>query len=96
MAAADICFNNGAGNRNDWFFGWVAQYQLSEKWTLGGEIFHSTPQTVAQGASTGFSLGGYLPDRPATVSCCSRPAGDCRTPHRRIASPRTSAACYSF
>jgi hypothetical protein len=52
-------FNNGSGNRNDWFFGWVAQYQLSEKWTLGGEIFHSTPQTVAQGASTGSSLGGY-------------------------------------
>ena len=51
--------NNGTGNRNDWFFGWVALYQLSEKWMLGGEIFHSTPQTVAQGASTGFTLGGY-------------------------------------
>jgi hypothetical protein len=50
--------NNGAGNRNDWFFGWVVLYQFSEQWTLGGEIFHSTPQTVAQGASTGFTLGG--------------------------------------
>ena len=50
--------NNGTGNRNDWYFGWVVLYQVSATWTLGGEIFHSTPQTVAQGASTGFTLGG--------------------------------------
>jgi len=56
--------NNGAGNRNYWFFGWQAQYQLSGHWILGGEIFHSTAQTAAQSASTGFSLGGfYVVDR---------------------------------
>lgn len=49
--------NNGVGNRNDWFFGWVAQYQLSEQWSLGGEIFHSTPPIVTQGSSTGITLG---------------------------------------
>jgi len=52
-------FNNGAGNRNYWFFGWEAQYQFSDRWTLGGEVFHSTAQTDTQPASTGFSLGGF-------------------------------------
>jgi hypothetical protein len=50
-------FNNGTGNRNDWFFGGVTLYQVSDAWLVGGEIFHSTPQTVAQGASTGFTIG---------------------------------------
>jgi hypothetical protein len=52
-------FNNGTDSRNYWFFGWQAQYQLSEHLTLGGEVFHSTEQTVGQGASTGFNLGGF-------------------------------------
>jgi len=56
--------NNGPGNRNYWFFGWQAQYQLSESWTLGGEVFHSTPQTAGQGASTGFSVGGFFQIHP--------------------------------
>jgi hypothetical protein len=35
----------------------VAQYQLSEQWSLGGEVFHSTPPIVMQGASTGVTFG---------------------------------------
>jgi hypothetical protein len=49
--------NNGIGNRNDWYFGVVAQYQLSPQWSLGGELFHSTPPIVTQGSSTGVTLG---------------------------------------
>jgi hypothetical protein len=49
--------NNGPGNRNDWYFGAVAQYQLSRQWALGGEPFHSTPPVVTQGSSTGVTLG---------------------------------------
>ena len=48
---------NGAGNRNDWYFGWVARYQLSEQWSLGGVVFHSTPPIVTQGSSTGVTFG---------------------------------------
>jgi hypothetical protein len=51
--------NNGADNRNYWFFGWVAQYQFSDAWILGAEIFHTTGQTTGQAPSTGFNVGGY-------------------------------------
>lgn len=51
-------FDNGKDNRDHWFFGWQAQYQLSDHVTLGGEIFHTTEQTVGLGASTGFNVGG--------------------------------------
>ena len=27
--------------------------------TLGGEVFHTTGQTVGQGASTGLNVGGF-------------------------------------
>ena len=51
--------NNGADNRNYWFVGWQAQYQVSEHVTLGAEIFHTTGQVADQGASTGFNVGGF-------------------------------------
>jgi hypothetical protein len=51
--------NNAPQGRNFWFFGWQAQYQLSNHVTLGGEIFHSTGQALGQAASTGFNVGGY-------------------------------------
>ena len=57
--------NNGANNRNYWFFGLQAQYKLSDYWVLGAELFHTTPQTINQRARTGFNAGGYyiLDDR---------------------------------
>jgi hypothetical protein len=55
--------NNGPNNRNYWFLGWQAQYQLSDRWILGAELFHTTEQVMEQQASTGFNLGGsYLLD----------------------------------
>lgn len=56
---AGYWLNNGHDARNYWFFGWQAQYQFSDNWVLGAEIFHSTPQAVGQQASTGFNVGGY-------------------------------------
>jgi hypothetical protein len=50
---------NGPDNRNYWFFGWQAQYQLSDHWTLGGEIFHAGAQAVGRSTSSGFDVGGY-------------------------------------
>ena len=53
--------NRGAGNRNYWFIGWEAEYRFSDRWLLGAEVFHATPQRTAQGSSTGFNAGGaYL------------------------------------
>lgn len=51
--------NNGEDNRNYWFFGWQAQYEFTDHLSLGGEVFHATAQTMGQGASTGFNVGGY-------------------------------------
>jgi hypothetical protein len=51
--------NNGSDNRNFWFLGWQAQYAFTSHWQLGIEIFHTSPQVVDQGSSTGFNVGGY-------------------------------------
>lgn len=52
--------NPGRGNKNYWFIGWVAQRDLSEKITLGGELFHTTPGTVGEESKTGFNVGGFF------------------------------------
>ena len=50
--------NRGADNRNYWFIGAVAAYQFAERWVLGTELFHTTPQTTSQRARIGFTAGG--------------------------------------
>ena len=46
------------GDKNYWFFGWLLQRKITEKLTLGGEIFHQTADTEAGVDSTGVNLGG--------------------------------------
>ena len=46
------------GDRNYWFAGWLLQRKVTEKLTLGGEVFHQTADTVGGVDSTGFNLGG--------------------------------------
>jgi hypothetical protein len=50
--------DDNLGDKNYWFFGWLLQRKVTEKLTLGGEIFHQTADTVAGVDSTGFNLGG--------------------------------------
>ncbi len=50
--------NPGTGNRNWWFTGIMLQRQISAKLYLGGEIFHTTAQTVGGSSATAFNLGG--------------------------------------
>lgn len=50
--------NNGPDWKNYWFFGWQAQYDFSDHWTLGGEVFYNTGQQPGQRSSTGFNIGG--------------------------------------
>ncbi len=47
------------GDKNYWFFGWLLQRKITDKLTLGGELFHQTADTVGGVHSTGFNLGGY-------------------------------------
>ena len=50
--------NPGAGNRNYWLLGWEAQKDLNEHWTLGGEVFYTTPATDGDRSHVNFNLGG--------------------------------------
>ncbi len=50
--------NPGYGNQNWWFSGVLLQRQLSPTLYLGGEVFHTTPDTVNGRSATAFSVGG--------------------------------------
>jgi len=52
--------NPGSGNKNYWFFGWVIQRDLSERVSLGAEVFHQTPRERGGDSSTGFNLGATV------------------------------------
>ncbi len=49
--------NPGDGNRNSWFFGWQGQRRLSEVFTLGAELFHSSADEVGGSGETRFNVG---------------------------------------
>ena len=54
------CFNPGYNNRNWQFIGWEAQYALTEKVTLGWEVFYKTAATADSKGYLGFNLGGFI------------------------------------
>lgn len=58
-ANAGYWVNNGFDNRNYWFVGGQVQYQFSDTWVLGAEVFYTSPQAVSMPSSTGFNVGGY-------------------------------------
>lgn len=47
----------GTGNKNSWFAGWQAQYQLTKSFAPGAEIYSRTAQVVNGQASTQLNLG---------------------------------------
>lgn len=49
--------NPGPGNKNYWFVGWQAQYQVTKPLAIGFELFHTTAQAVGQSNSNGFNVG---------------------------------------
>lgn len=46
------------GDKDYWFAGWLLQRKITEKLTLGGELFYQTADTVDGVNSAGFNLGG--------------------------------------
>lgn len=50
--------NTAPNATNHWFFGWQLQKDVSERLTLGGELYYSTEPTAGIGMSSGFNLGG--------------------------------------
>src|SRR5437764_8834182 len=45
------------GDQDFWFFGWALQRKVTEKWSVGGEIFHATADKIGGKDVTGFNLG---------------------------------------
>ncbi len=46
------------GDRDYWYTGWLLQRKITDKLTLGGEIFHQTADKMGGKDQTGFNLGG--------------------------------------
>lgn len=49
--------NPGPGNRNYWLTGWALTRKINDRLTLGGEIYHQTPDAVGQKSTTGVGAG---------------------------------------
>ena len=50
--------NPGAGNKNHWFAGAVLLRKMTEKLTVGVELFHQTSSGQGTPDSTGYNVGG--------------------------------------
>jgi hypothetical protein len=50
--------NPGPGNKNHWFAGWVLERKITDKFRLGVELFHETPDQIGGLQTTGFNVGG--------------------------------------
>jgi len=55
---AGYWFNPGPANRNWWFIGWEVQRKLTESFTLGAEVFHTTANTLGNSGQSSINLGG--------------------------------------
>lgn len=53
--------NPGAGNRNWNFSGLLVQYNFSNNFFLGAEIFHQSPSSNVSHDNTGLHFGGGIP-----------------------------------
>ncbi|MBV9965489.1 MAG: hypothetical protein JO008_07315 [Alphaproteobacteria bacterium] len=49
--------NPGAGNRNFWYFGWAVERPLTDKLSIGAELFYQTADTDQGKDQSGFSIG---------------------------------------
>jgi hypothetical protein len=52
--------NPGTDNKNWIFTGWEAQYDFSEKVTLGGELYYQTADATDSKSSMAFNIGGIV------------------------------------
>ncbi len=54
-----VVVNHAPGAKDAPFAGWLLQKQLSDRWTLGGEVFYQGAPTDDARFSTLFDAGGY-------------------------------------
>lgn len=68
--------NPGSGNKNWEFTGLLAQYNFSDAFFLGMELFHQTPASVGATGRTGLHFGGGIPLAQNTQILFSTDAGN--------------------
>lgn len=49
--------NDAPGQKNWWYAGFGATYQVDETWTVGGEVYYQSPNAVGVKDQVGFNLG---------------------------------------
>ncbi len=59
-AGGGFWYNPGVGQKNWGFAGWEAQYDFSEVFTLGGEVFYQTADSQDSASSCGCNVGGFI------------------------------------
>lgn len=50
--------NPGTGNKNYQFYGWEVQYDFTDKWMLGSEIYYQTPDQIDAKSIMIANIGG--------------------------------------
>jgi hypothetical protein len=60
-AGGGYWINPGVDNKNWAFSGLQIQYNFTDDFFLGAEIFHQTPSTIHSGDNTGIHFGGGIP-----------------------------------
>ena len=60
-----IDVNHAPGMQNSWFAGWLLQRQVTQRWTLGTEIWHQGAQSIGGRAYTLINTGGYYSFTPS-------------------------------
>jgi len=61
---AGYVINHADGQKNYPFAGWLLQKDLGEKWTLGGEVFGRSKDTVDGQGTTIVNVGGFYKFTP--------------------------------
>jgi hypothetical protein len=52
-----VWLDTGNANRHWWFFGWLVQREFFDRWTVGAELYHTTPEQFGGDSDTRFNLG---------------------------------------
>ena len=81
---AGYWINPGTGNKNWDFSGILVQYNFSEDFFLGAEVFHQTPSSIDTPTDTGLHIGGGVPIVKNTLILWSCEAGNGITAYKHF------------
>ncbi len=52
-----VWLDTASADRHWWFFGWLVQRRFLDRFTVGAELFHTTPEQTGGESDTRFNLG---------------------------------------